>query len=375
MIDAYARAAHSPPAMTTHNRYHNFSAGPGALPLSVLEEAQRNFLNHEGKGAGLMEMSHRTKPFESVLYAARDTLAELYGLPDTHEVLFLQGGAHLQFAMVPLNLGAGAYVDTGVWASRAYEEAARVGPAWKIWTDKANNYRGVPAAGTSFDVPAEAKYLHYTTNNTIYGTQWHHVPETTLPLVSDMSSDFLSRPLDLGRFALVYAGAQKNAGPSGVTIVIGRKDLLRTFTGAATVPLIMRYPIHAENDSMYNTPNTFGVYMVGLVAKWVKAQGGLAGMAAQAEEKAGRIYGVLDAHPDVFEPHAAPESRSRMNLTFRLKGGADAEKTLLAAADAAGIVGLKGHRSVGGLRASLYNAVPRESVEALARLLEDFAKR
>jgi len=361
--------------MTTNTRYHNFSAGPGALPLSVLEEAQRNFLNHEGIGAGLMEMSHRTKPFESVLYAARDALAELYGLPDTHEVLFLQGGAHLQFAMVPLNLGAGAYVDTGVWASRAYEEAARVGPAWQIWSGKAHHYRGVPSAGTTFDAPADAKYLHYTTNNTIYGTQWHHVPETTLPLVSDMSSDFLSRPLDLGRFALVYAGAQKNAGPSGVTIVIGRKDVLRTFTGAATVPLIMRYPIHAENDSMYNTPNTFGVYLVGLVAQWVKAQGGLAGMAAAAEEKASRIYGVLDAHPDVFEPHAAPESRSRMNLTFRLKGGADAEKTLLAAAEAARIVGLKGHRSVGGLRASLYNAVPRDSVEALARLLEGFAKR
>lgn len=355
-------------------RYHNFSAGPGALPLSVLEEAQRNFLNHEGLGASLIEMSHRTKPFESVLFAARDTLAELYGLPDTHEVLFLQGGAHLQFAMVPLNLGAGAYIDTGVWAKRAYDEAARVGPAWKVWTDAPDNYRKVPAPEARFDAPEGAKYLHYTTNNTIYGTEWHHVPESPLPLVSDMSSDFLSRPLDLGRFALVYAGAQKNAGPSGVTIVIARKDLVRSFNGAPTVPLIMRYQIHAENDSMYNTPNTFGVYLVGLVAKWVKANGGLAGMDTAAESKAGRIYSILDRYPEVFDPHASPESRSRMNLTFRLRAGADAEKALLAQAEKQGIVGLKGHRSVGGLRASIYNAVPRESVEALARLLEAFAE-
>jgi phosphoserine aminotransferase len=357
--------------MTT--RYHNFSAGPGALPLAVLEEAQRNFLNHEGLGASLIEMSHRTKPFESVLYAARDTLAELYGLPDTHEVLFLQGGAHLQFAMVPLNLGAGAYIDTGVWAKRAFDEAARVGPAWKLWTSAAENYRNVPAPDAKFDAPEGAKYLHYTTNNTIYGTEFHHVPASDLPLVSDMSSDFLSRPLDLGRFALVYAGAQKNAGPSGVTIVIARKDLVRSFTGAANVPLIMRYSIHAENDSMYNTPNTFGVYLVGLVAKWVKANGGLAGMDAAADEKAGRIYAVLDRHPEVFDPHAAPGSRSRMNLTFRIRAGADAEKALLAAAEKRGIVGLKGHRSVGGLRASIYNAVPRESVAALETLLTDFA--
>ena len=355
-------------------RYHNFSAGPGALPLSVLEEAQRNLLNHEGLGASLIEMSHRTKPFESVLYAARDTLAELYGLPETHEVLFLQGGAHLQFAMVPLNLGAGAYVDTGVWAKRAYDEAARVGPAWNLWSDAPDNYRHVPGPGVELQAPEGAKYLHYTTNNTIYGTEWHHVPRTSLPLVADVSSDFLSRPLDLSRFALLYAGAQKNAGPSGVTIVIARKDVVRTFNGAPTVPLIMRYKIHAENDSMYNTPNTFGVYLVGLVAKWVRENGGLAGMDAAADEKAGRIYSVLDRYPEVFEPHASIESRSRMNLTFRLRGGAEAEKSLLARADQQRIVGLKGHRSVGGLRASLYNAVPRESVEALARMLEAFAE-
>lgn len=354
-------------------RIHNFSAGPGALPLSVLEEAQRQLIDFHGLGASVMEISHRSKPFESVLFAARDALAELYGLPDTHEVLFLQGGAHLQFAMVPLNLGAGAYVNTGVWAKRAYEEAARVGDAWEVHSERAGGFRNVPGPETRFDVPAGAKYLHYTSNNTIYGTQFQHIPQSDLPLVCDMSSDFISKPMDLGRFALVYAGAQKNAGPSGVTIIIARKDVLRTYTGDSKVPLIMRYHIHAENDSMYNTPNTWGVYILGLVAQWVKARGGLKAIEAANEEKAAMIYDVLDAFPEVFDPHAAKEARSRMNITFRLRD-AEREKGLLARAEAADIIGLKGHRSVGGLRASTYNAVPKESVAALANLLRDFAR-
>lgn len=353
-------------------RKHNFSAGPGALPLSVLEEAAANLVDHHGSGLSLMEMSHRTPGFESILFEARETIARLYGLPDSHEVLFLQGGASLQFAMVPYNLGQGAYINTGVWSQKAIEEARRIGPATEVWSAKAGGFRDCPSPETTFDVAEGTKYLHLTTNNTIYGTQWRHVPEASVPLVADLSSDFLSEPVALDKFDLVYAGAQKNAGPSGVTVVIGKRDVLRSFTGAESVPTILRYKTQAENDSMYNTPNTFGIYLVGLVAKWVRDNGGLVGARERAVAKSAALYRVIDNHPEVYRGHAAPASRSRMNVTWNLVDDSR-QKVLLAEADRRGIIGLKGHRLVGGLRASIYNAVPETSVQALIDLLNDFA--
>lgn len=352
-------------------RKHNFNAGPAALPLSVLETVRDNLLDHEGLGLSILEMSHRTPPFEALIAKAAETIGALYGMPDTHEVLFLQGGASLQFAMVPYNLGeGGAYVDTGTWASKAFAEARTIGAAHQVWSDEKNGYRRVPGADEALDVPGAAPYLHYTTNNTIYGTQYHHLPRTDAPLVADMSSDFLSRPVDVARHDLIYAGAQKNAGPAGVTIVIAHKSKTRGYAGRAETPKILRYQTQAENDSMYNTPNTFGIYVAGLVAEWVAAEGGLKAMAEQAAAKAKALYDLIDDHP-LYSGHAEPGSRSLMNVTFRLQNAAQ-EKALLAAAEARGIIGLKGHRSVGGLRASIYNAVPMRSVEALVALMKDF---
>ncbi|MEZ4434813.1 MAG: 3-phosphoserine/phosphohydroxythreonine transaminase [bacterium] len=352
-------------------RKHNFNAGPAALPLSVLQTVQHNLLDHEGLGLSILEMSHRTPPFEAIAAQAAATIGQLLGMPDTHEVLFLQGGASLQFAMVPMNLGeGGAYVDTGTWSSKAYAEARTLGRAHQIWTDEKNGYRRVPGPDEALDVPGDAPYLHYTTNNTIYGTQYHHLPRTDARLVADLSSDFLSRPVDVARHALLYAGAQKNAGPAGVTVVIGHKDVTRGFAGRSDVPKILRYKTQAENDSMYNTPNTFGIYVTGLVAEWVRKEGGLTAMAELAEQKAKLLYDLIDDHP-LYRGHAESHSRSRMNVTFRMQDETQ-EKALLKAAEARGIIGLKGHRSVGGLRASIYNAVPLQSVEALAALMKDF---
>ncbi|MCA9540052.1 MAG: 3-phosphoserine/phosphohydroxythreonine transaminase [Myxococcales bacterium] len=349
-------------------RKHNFNAGPAALPLPVLEQVQRELCDYRGSGMSVMEMSHRTDVYEEILFRARDTIARLYGLPDTHEVLFLQGGASLQFAMVPMNLGTGgAYVDTGTWSSKAISEAKLLGPVHRLWTGADEHYRRVPKEGELAEAPEDAPYLHYTSNNTIYGTQFHYVPRSTVPLVADLSSDFLSRPLDVRPFDLIYAGAQKNAGPSGVVVVIARKTISRGYRGLASTPKILRYVTQAENDSMYNTPNTFGIYVLGLVAEWVEQTGGLAAMAEINAEKARRLYETIDEDPR-FEGHATEDSRSHMNVTWRM-GDAAHEKTLLAAAEAAGIVGLKGHRSVGGLRASIYNAVPLASVDALIKLL------
>ncbi len=357
----------------THRKL-NFNAGPGALPADVLAELARQLPDHDGLGLSLLEMSHRTPEFEGVLDDARDTLARLYALPDTHEVVFLQGGASLQFAMVPMNLGeGGAYVTTGVWSQKALEEARRLGAAHEVWSAEAGGFRAVPGPDTLLDVPADARYLHYTTNNTIYGTQWHHPPRLSraVPLVADVSSDFLSYPMDLGAFDLVYAGAQKNAGPSGVTIVIGRKDVLRGFSGDARTPTILRYATHASNGSLYHTPNTFGIWVVGLVARWVERNGGLTGMAARAQAKADALYSVIDARPDVFTGHAERGSRSKMNVTFTLTRP-EREKAFLAEAERRDMIGLKGHRSVGGCRASIYNAVPTAAVDALADLMRTF---
>lgn len=352
------------------SRKYNFNAGPSTLPLPVLEEAQRRLVDH-GEGLSVLEMSHRSPAFQSILDGAKASLSRLLRLPDDYEILFLQGGASLQFAMVPLNLGpGGAYVTTGSWSEKALAEARIVGDAREIWSSKSEGFRRVPAPDEKLELPDDAPYLHITTNNTIYGTQWRHVPEAPV-LVADMSSDFISGPLDVSKFGLIYAGAQKNAGPSGVTIVVGRRELLRSFSGAAEVPKILRYPTHAEAGSLYNTANTFGIWLCKLVFEWIEGEGGLEEMERRAEKKASLLYEAIDRRPDVFEGHAEKASRSRMNVTFRLPSE-EAEKRFLAEAEAAGCVGLAGHRSVGGIRASIYNALPMEAVEKLAERMDRF---
>lgn len=352
-------------------RLHNFNAGPSILPLPVLEEAQRNLVDHQGLGLSVLEMSHRSPAFEAIVDRAKATLRRLAAIPDDYEILFLQGGASLQFAMVPLNLGqGGAYVNTGVWSQKAIKEAQIVGAEPRvIWSGEADDFRRVPQPGEPLEVPAGAPFVHLTSNNTIYGTQFHHVPAFDAPIVCDMSSDFLSQPFDMGRMGLVYAGAQKNAGPSGVTVVIGRRDWLREFHGPPTTPTMLRYKTHADADSLYNTPSTFGIWICALVFDWIEAQGGLAAMARRAEEKAQMLYEVIDRRADLFRGHAETSSRSWMNVTFTLPTP-DLEKRFLADAEARGCIGLKGHRLVGGLRASIYNAMPLESVEVLADLMD-----
>lgn len=352
-------------------RRHNFNAGPAALPLPVLEAARASLFEHGGAGAGILELSHRSADFEAVADDCRARIGELYAIPDSHEVLFLQGGASLQFAMVPYNFGpGGAYIDTGTWSSKALAEARIIAAAEGIWSSAEGGYRAVPEEHAQPKAPAGATYLHYTANNTIYGTEYHYVPEADAPLVCDMSSDFMSRPVDVSQFALIYAGAQKNAGPAGVTVLIIDKRYSRAFRGSPTVPKILRYKTQAEKGSMYNTPNTFGIFAVGQVAKWVQDHGGLEGMAKRAEAKAGALYAALDAHP-LCTGHAVEHSRSRMNVTWRMQSEAQEAAFLAAAADA-GMMGLRGHRSVGGLRASIYNAVEPASVEALIDLLARF---
>lgn len=353
------------------SRKFNFNAGPATLPLPVLEEAQRRLVDH-GEGVSVLEMSHRSPAFQAILDDAKATLGRLLALSDDYEILFLQGGASQQFAMVPLNLGpGGAYITTGTWSEKALAEARIVGEASEIWSDAAGGFRRVPRRDERWELPPGAPYVHITTNNTIYGTAWDHVPEFDAPLVADMSSDFISGPLDVSKFGLIYAGAQKNAGPSGVTIVVGRRSLLEGFQGASSVPKILRYQTHAKAGSLYNTPSTFGIWLCGLVFKWVETEGGLEEMARRAEARAARLYEMIDARPDVFEGHADKAARSKMNVTFRLPS-AEAEARFLAEAEAAGCMGLKGHRSVGGIRASIYNALPMEAVEVLAGIMERF---
>ncbi|MEE2788410.1 MAG: 3-phosphoserine/phosphohydroxythreonine transaminase [Myxococcota bacterium] len=352
-------------------RRYNFNAGPAALPLSVLQTVRDNLVDFEGHGLSLLEMSHRSPEFGLVIDGAKTALTELYQVPDTHEIMFMQGGASLQFAMVPLNLGpGGAYIDTGTWSSRAIAEAHLQGDAHVLWTGKEGGYSHIPTDLEIGSIPPEVPFVHYTSNNTIYGTQFASPPKSEAPLVCDMSSDFISRPINIAPYDLIYAGAQKNAGPSGVTVLIIRRSVSRTFTGHHTVPKIMRYLTQAEKGSMYNTPNTFGIWLIKLVAEWVLEQGGLGKIAETNAAKAQRLYDAIEAHP-LCACHADATSRSLMNVTFRMQTPAQ-EQAFLARAAERNIIGLKGHRSVGGLRASLYNAIPSEAVDALIDLLNDF---
>jgi phosphoserine aminotransferase len=354
----------------------NFNAGPAVLPPGVLEQARDELLDYQGRGLSILEMSHRSREFEAINAQAEARFKRLLGVGDGYRVLFLQGGASLQFAMVPLNfLPAGATADyllTGAWAEKAYEEAAALGRARAAASTKADGYRRVPRPG-EIDLGTSAAYVHLTSNETIQGIQWHAFPDVGgRPLVADMSSDILSRPLDAGRFALIYAGAQKNLGPSGVTAVLLRESWLAEANRG--VPTMLRYATHVKSNSLYNTPPTFAVYVLNLVLQWVEQLGGLPAMAERNARKAATVYEAIDRSGGFYRGHALPESRSLMNVTFRLPSEA-LEKQFLAEAQAAGMVGLAGHRSVGGVRASLYNAVGPEACGALASFMDEFARR
>jgi len=352
----------------------NFSAGPAVLPLPVLEQAQRELVSLPGVGMSIMEISHRSKAFEDLLAKAIAGITELAGVPSNYKILFLQGGASLQFSMVPMNLlraGTTAdYVDTGTWAVKAVQEAKRVGAVNVTGSTKSDHYTRVPAQD-ELRLSPDPAYVHITTNNTIEGTEWQRLPDVgAAPLVADASSDILSGPMRIDRFGLIYAGAQKNLGPSGVTLVIIRDDLLAR--SDSNLPTMLSYKVQAENNSLYNTPNTFGIYILGLVAEWLKSLGGLEAIARINERKAARLYAEID-RTGFYRGTARKESRSRMNITFRLPSE-DLEKMFDKAATAAGFDGLKGHRSVGGMRASIYNAFPEEGVEALVEFMREFER-
>ena len=360
--------------MTT-TRLFNFSAGPAVLPLPVLEEVQRDLVALPGVGMSVMEISHRSATFEEILHRAIEDIRALAGIPPNYRVLLLQGGASLQFTMLPMNLlAAGAtadYIVTGAWAQKAVKEAKRVGTVNVAATMADDKFTRIPTASEITLTPGAA-YVHMTSNNTIHGTQWTSLPAVgDVPLVSDTSSDMFSRPLDVARHGLIYAGAQKNLGPSGVTVVLIREDLLARSTD--TLPSMLSYKVHADNDSLYNTPPTFGIYVLGLTMRWLRAIGGLDAVARANERKAAKLYAEID-RTGYYKGTANVPDRSLMNVTFRLPS-AELEKRFDKEATAAGMDGLKGHRSVGGLRASIYNAFPEAGVDALVAFMREFERK
>jgi phosphoserine aminotransferase len=363
--------------MTTVQRLHNFSAGPAVLPVSVLEEIQRDLLALPGAGMSILEISHRSTTFESILDRAEADIRTLANIPAAYKVLFLQGGASLQFSMVPMNLlGPGNnvqtadYIDSGSWAEKAYKEAKKAGNANVAATTKSENYSRVPAPSELKLTPGAA-YVHMTSNNTIEGTEFKQLPDVgDVPLVSDTSSDMFSRPIDVSRHGLIYAGAQKNMGPAGVTVVIIREDLLQR--SQKSLPTMLSYAVHAENKSLYNTPPAFAVYALGLVMTWLIQQGGLAAIEKVNQRKAAKLYAEID-RTGFYRGTAQKDSRSLMNVTFRLSSE-DLEKQFVKEATSAGLDGLKGHRSVGGMRASIYNAFPEDGVDALVQFMKEFER-
>ena len=356
-------------------RIFNFSAGPAILPQEVLAQARDELLNWHGSGMSVMEMSHRGKEYMSIQAEAEADLRELMGIPANYKVLFLQGGASTQFAQVPMNLLRGKasadYLNTGEWSKKAIKEAKKYGKVNVVASSEDRNFSYAPAQ-SAWKLDPEAAYVHYTPNETIGGVEIFWTPETgAVPLVADMSSNILSRPVDVSKFGLIYAGAQKNIGPAGVTVVIVREDLLgQTVAGT---PTMFDYLTHAENESMYNTPPTFAIYIAGLVFKWLKAKGGLVEMEKQNRAKAKLLYDFIDGSR-FFQSPVAQENRSLMNIPFTLKDAA-LDEAFLKAAKARGLVQLKGHRSVGGMRASIYNAMPLEGVQKLVELMGEFEKQ
>lgn len=355
------------------SKVHNFNAGPSILPREVIEEAANGIRDLDGNGLSILEISHRSKEFKGIMQEARDRVRELLDLPDNYTVLFLQGGASLGFHMVPMNLmkaenGKAAYVETGSWAKKAIKEAKKTGEVEVIASSAETNHDHIPK---NFEIPSDADYLHLTSNNTIFGTQIKEFPKSNIPVVCDMSSDIFSRPIDVSKFDLIYAGAQKNMGPAGTTIYIVNKDILGK-TGR-DIPSILDFQVHDEKDSIYNTPSVYAVYACKLVLDWIKKNGGVEGMEERNAEKAKILYDEIDRNP-MFEGVAAEEDRSHMNATFVLKDESHQE-TFDKMWQEAGIIGLPGHRSVGGYRASIYNALPKESVEALVSVMKEFSEK
>ena len=354
-------------------RVYNFCAGPAAIPEAVLSQAKDELLDWRGRGLSVMEMSHRSEEMVSIASEAEADLRELMGIGDDYAVLFLQGGASSQFSAVPLNLceeGATVdYVNTGQWSKKAIKEAKRYANVNVVASSEADNFASIPAFD-SWQLSDNAAYLHYTPNETIGGVEFFWTPEVQAPMVADMSSTILSRPIDVNQFGVIYAGAQKNIGPAGLTIVIVRKDLLGK--SRAITPTMLDYQTAADNDSMYNTPPTLAWYLSGLVFKWLKAQGGLEAMEAVNRRKAEKLYGYIDGSGFYSNP-VEVASRSLMNVPFVL-ADSGLDKAFLAGADDAGLLNLKGHRSVGGMRASIYNAVPEAAVDALIDYMKDFAR-
>lgn len=358
-------------------RVHNFSAGPAALPLEVLEEAQSELLDYRGLGMSVLEMSHRSAAYQQIIEEAEETLHDILDIPDTYRVLFLQGGATLEFAGIPLNLmrrGRAGYLVTGNFAKKAWQEAQKYGEAPVLASSEGTSFDRIPDLGPVASRVAEGDldYVYICQNNTIFGTEYRELPQTgETPLVADVSSCFLSHPLDVERYGLIYAGAQKNAGPAGVTVVIVREDLIADGPARADIcPTYLDYRLQASKESMYNTPNTFGIYLCGKVFRWIERTGGLKAMQARNQEKADVLYGLLDKS-EIFHGTAQPSSRSLSNVTFRTDSP-ELDEEFVSGAAQRGIQGVKGHRLVGGMRASIYNAVTLDDVKALASYMEEF---
>jgi phosphoserine aminotransferase len=361
----------------SYNRIYNFSAGPAMLPVPVLEEMQRDLVELPGVGMSILEISHRSKTFEAIAAETEADIRALGAIPSNYRVLFLPGGASLQFSMVPMNFLASSatadYIDAGSWAEKAIAEARKVGTINVAASTKGEGYTRIPGQ-TELKLTPGAAYVHMTSNNTIEGTEYKQLPDVgATPLIADTSSDMFSRPLEISKHALIYSGAQKNMGPAGVTIVIIRDDLVARSAGRkSSLPTMLSYAVHAENKSLYNTPATFAIYAVGLVMKWLAGQGGLAAIAKINERKAGKLYSEVD-RTGFYRGTARKEHRSLMNITFRLPSE-ELEKTFVKESAAAGLDGLKGHRSVGGIRASLYNAFPEAGVDELVNFMKEFER-
>ena len=354
-------------------RVYNFNPGPATLPLEVLQEAQAEFLNFDNSGMSIIEISHRAKPYEKIHNQAKADILELMQLGEDYEVLFIQGGASLQFAMIPLNFATkenpGSYAVTGTFAKNAYKEAKNLGVAEIAASTENENFRRVPTQA-ELKISQNAAYFHICNNNTIFGTEYHYIPETgNVPLFADMSSDMLSRPYDFKKFSLIYAGVQKNLGPAGVVVVVAKKSLIEK--SLETLPTMLRYDTFYKKNSLYNTPPAFSIYIVGKVVRWIKNQGGLAEMARRNAKKAEILYAAIDDSNGFYKGHAEKDSRSFMNVTFRLPNE-ELESKFVAQALENNLSGVKGHRSVGGMRASIYNAMTLEGVETLADFMKKF---
>ena len=359
----------------SETRIYNFSAGPSMLPLSVLETAASEMTNYHGSGMSVMEMSHRSKVYDTIIKDTEAALRRVMDIPENYKVLFLQGGATTQFAAIPMNLlktGKADYAVTGNFANNAFKEAKKFGDIHVAFSSKETNFDHVPSQ-EELDIRSDADYFYICANNTIYGTEFHYDPETPagVPLVADMSSNILTKPVDVSKYGVIYAGAQKNMGPAGVTVVIVREDLLGSYP-TEKYPAILDWKLMADKDSMYNTPPTYGIYVLGLVLQWVEEQGGLKAMQELAEKRSSMLYDYLDSQ-DFYKPVARKDSRSHMNVTFRT-GNDELDAKFAKESMAAGMSNLKGHRSVGGMRASIYNAMPVEGVEKLIGFMKKFAE-